>query len=116
MEELNKSFISVLDLAKFNACALKVLNKEAPIKKKLITVNEARFMMRKLKKAIMVRSRLRNTFLKHPTNENKKSYGKQRKFCVSLLRKQKKKTTLKHLILKISMITNLLENCETITF
>ena len=91
MEELNKSFISVSDLAKFNACVLEVLNKETPIKKKYLRANEAPFMNRKLKKAIMIRSRLRNTFLKHPTNENKKNYRKQRNFCISLLRKEKKK-------------------------
>ena len=61
-------------------------------------------MKRKLKKAIMIRSRPRNTFLKHPRNENKKNYIKQRHFCVSLLRKEKK-TTLKILTLKISVIT-----------
>ena len=47
-------------------------------------------MTRKLKKVIMVRSRLRKTFLKHSTNENKKNYKKQINFCVSLLRKEKK--------------------------
>ena len=51
MEELNKSFISVSDLAKFNACVLEVLDKEAPIKKKYLRTNEAPFMNRKLKKA-----------------------------------------------------------------
>ena len=91
MEELNKSFISVSDLAKFNACVLEVFNKEAPIKKKYLRANEAPFMNRKLKKAIIIRSRLRNTFLKHPTNEKKKNYRKQRNFCISLLRKEKKK-------------------------
>ena len=91
MEELNKSFISVSDLAKFNACDLKVLKKEAPIKKKFLSANEAPFMTIKLKNAIMVSSRPRTTFLKHPTNENKKIYEKQRNFRVSLLRKEKKK-------------------------
>ena len=38
----------------------------------------------------MVRSSLRNAFLKYPTNKNKKHYGKERNFCVSLLRKKKK--------------------------
>ena len=47
-------------------------------------------MTRKLKKAIMIRSRLRNTFLKHQTNENKENYRKRRNFCVNLLRKEKK--------------------------
>ena len=55
-----------------------------------IRANEAPFMTRNLKKAIITRSRLRNTFSKHPTNENKINYGKQRHFCVCLLRKEKK--------------------------
>ena len=80
LEELNKSFISVSDKAKFNACVFKLLNKEAPIKKRFILTNEAPFITRKLKKAIMVRSRLRNTFLKHLTNENKKNMGSKEIF------------------------------------
>ena len=51
-----------------------------PIKKKFMTANEAPFMIRKLKKAIMIRSRVRNTFLKHPTNENKKNIGNKEIF------------------------------------
>ena len=48
LEELNKSFINVSDLAKFNAPVLEVLNKEAPIKKKFIRANEVPFINRKL--------------------------------------------------------------------
>ena len=51
LEELNKSFISVSDLAKFNACVLDIHNKEMPIKKKFIRANEAPFVTRKLKKS-----------------------------------------------------------------
>ena len=91
MEELNKSFISVSDPAKFNADVLNILDKETPIRKKFVRADEALFMTRKLKKAIMIRSRLRNTFLKHSTNQNKKNCRKQRNFWVSLLRKEKKK-------------------------
>ena len=35
LEELNKNFISIPDLTKFNACVLEVFNEEAPIKKNL---------------------------------------------------------------------------------
>ena len=84
MEELNKSCISVSDLAKNNACVLEVPNKEAPNKKKFIMANEAPFMNRKLKKAIMIRSRLRNIFLKHSANGKQKKFWKQRNFCVIL--------------------------------
>ena len=45
-------------------------------------------MTRKLKKAIMVTSSLRKTFLKYPTNKNRID---QRYLCVSLLEKEKKK-------------------------
>ena len=90
LDELNKSFISVSDIEKLNAYVLEVLNKEVHIKNKCIRANEAPLMNRKLKKAMMITSRLRNTFLKHRTNENKKNYRKQTNFCVSLLRKEEK--------------------------
>ena len=38
----------------------------------------------------MERTRFRNKFLKHRTEENKLLYNKQRNFCASLLRKEKK--------------------------
>ena len=47
-------------------------------------------MTKALSKSIMERTRLRNTFLKNPTVANKCAYKKQRKFCVSLLRKIKR--------------------------
>ena len=39
LEDLNKSCVSVSDLAKFNACVFEVLHKEALIKKKFIRAN-----------------------------------------------------------------------------
>ena len=47
-------------------------------------------MTKALSKAVMDRTRLRNKFLKNPTNQNRLSYTKQRNFCLSLLRKEKK--------------------------
>ena len=46
-------------------------------------------MNKKLNKAIMNRSRLRNRFLKNKTKENKKAYNRQRNYVVSLLKKSK---------------------------
>ena len=115
-EELNKGFISVSDLAKFNGCVLEILNREALINMKFIRANEALFITGKLKKAIMVRSRLRNTFLKYPTNENKKNYGKQRNFCVSLLRKGNKNYFENLDTTNISDKKAFFGNYETITF
>ena len=41
-------------------------------------------------KAIMQKTRFRNKFLKNPADQNKLIYNKQRNFCVSFLRKEKK--------------------------
>ena len=43
-------------------------------------------MNRAIRKTIVKRSRLRNKFLKNPTNENNIIYKKQRNLCVTLLR------------------------------
>ena len=67
-----------------------VLNTHAPKKKKYIRGNNKPFMTKTFSKAIMQRTRFRNKFLKNPTDQNKLIYNKQRNFCVSLLRKEKK--------------------------
>ena len=46
-------------------------------------------MTKRLRKAIMLRSKFRNRFLKEKTEEFKSLYNKQRNICVSLLRKTK---------------------------
>ena len=38
----------------------------------------------------MARSRLRNKFLKNKTHSNKNAYKRQRNYCVSVFRKEKK--------------------------
>ena len=48
-------------------------------------------MTKDLNKAIMKRSKLRNTFLKEKRDSARKAYTSQRNICVSLLRKTKKK-------------------------
>ena len=73
----------------FNICH-EVLNKHAPRKKKYIRGNNKPLMAKTLSKAKMQRTRLRNKFLKNPTNQNRLSYTKQRNFCLSLPRKKKK--------------------------
>ena len=47
-------------------------------------------MSKAVRKAIMVRSKLKNKYNKNRTEENWDSYKKQRNFCVNLLRKTKK--------------------------
>ena len=60
-------------------------------REKIVRGNQMPFITKDLSKAIMKRSRLRNNFLKNRTGENKTLYTKQRNYCVSLLKKSKKK-------------------------
>ena len=47
------------------------------------------FFDKELSKAIMTRTKLRNSFLQNKSEENKKLYAKQRNFCVSFKKGQK---------------------------
>ena len=47
-------------------------------------------MTKAFSKAILQRTRFRNKFLKNPTTENRLIYNRQRNFCLSLLRKEKR--------------------------
>ena len=66
----NDEVKNVLDLDKINSYAmfeelfLKVLDKHAPVKKKVIRANHAKYIFKPLRKAIMKRSYLENFFLK----------------------------------------------------
>ena len=75
----------------FYKVGTEVLNQHAPRKKKKVRGHNKRFMNKMLSKVIMQKTKLRNKFLKDPSAENKFSYNKQRNWCVSLLRKEKKK-------------------------
>ena len=68
---------------------MRILNRHAPTKRRCSRANNAPFMNKSLSKAIMVRSRLRNKFLKLKTSELREAYNKQRNYCVTLLRKTK---------------------------
>ena len=83
-----KGSVSVAD---FQLIFLTVWNAHAPLKSKIVRGNNAPFMNRTLSKAFMNRARLKNISNKYPTNENIEAFKKYRNFCVSLLRKEKKK-------------------------
>ena len=67
----------------------KIVNRHAPLKHKMTRGNIADFMTKELRKAIMLRSRLKNIFNKHRSNENWKNYKMQRNLCNSMKRKAK---------------------------
>ena len=74
----------------YKSTIFNIFNRHALIKKKYIRANEAPFMSKELHKAIMKRSRLRNKFLKHRTDTNKKNYNTQKNLCKKLLKNTKK--------------------------
>jgi exonuclease III len=63
---------------------------DAPLKKKIVRGNNAPFMNKTLSKAFSLRAKLKNKKQKYPTQQNEEAYRKQRNFCVSLTRKEKK--------------------------
>ena len=75
----------------FQAVFLEILNKIAPVKVKVLRFNNNAFMTKSLRKAIMLRSRLKNNLNKQRSDENWNNYKKQRNFCVKLLRQTKEK-------------------------
>ena len=81
----NKGFLDI-SREEFDALFMTTLNVHAPMKVKYIRANNSPFMNSELYQAIMVRSRLRNKFLKLKNNESKDAYKKQRNHCVAILR------------------------------
>ena len=69
---------------------MNIFNEHAPLKKRYVRANQAPFMNEKLSKEIMTRSCLNNKFLKTKTDANRKAYNKQRNYCVSLIRRERK--------------------------
>ena len=69
---------------------MEILDKFTPLKKKYIRANHSKFVTKELSKAIMLRSKLRNQFLKTKTQESKMKNNKQRNLRVSITRKAKR--------------------------
>ena len=74
----------------FHNVCIEVLEKYASEKQKYIRANQANFMDSKLNQAIMLRSKLRNKFLKSRSNKDREAYKIQQNLCVILLRQNKK--------------------------
>ena len=80
-----------LSYSTFPAVLLEILNKIVPVKVKVLSFNNNAFKTKSLRKAIMLRSRLKNNFNEQRSNENWESYKKQRNLCVKLLHQSKDK-------------------------
>ena len=69
---------------------MELLNKNAPIKFRYLRANDKPFMTKQLRKAILLRSKLRNRLNKYKTYDANQAYKLQRNLCTSLLRNTKK--------------------------
>ena len=67
---------SDLNYSAFETTFDKVLDKHAPVKKKYVRANDKPFMTRALRKAVMLRSRLRSRYNKNQTVENWNNFRK----------------------------------------
>ena len=92
-ESLQKTILQNLGIGcdeiyeSFAASCNKILDNHAPVKKKYVRGNHSPFKNKSLSKAIMVRTRLRNIFLKNRSEENKINYNKQRNLCYTFEKK-----------------------------
>ena len=64
-----------------------IVEKHASLKKKIVRGNHAPFITKDLRKAIYTRSRLKNKYIKNPSEVNEKLYKSQRNKCVSTRKK-----------------------------
>ena len=83
-EDLQKIELSDLNYSSFENAFDRVLDKHAPIKKKYVRANDKPFMTCALRKATMLRSRLRNKYNEDRTVENWNNFRRQRNSCVKL--------------------------------
>ena len=80
--------MSSLDFGSLKICLMELLNKITPLKTKFLRANRSKFVTKEVSQAIMLRTKLRNKFLKKKTLESRAKYNKQRNICVSLKKKQ----------------------------
>ena len=76
-------------LTRFTNIFIETRNKHAPIKKNL-WAQTTQILLERAYGALMLRSRLRNSFLKEKYSKPKKAYNKQRNICVKFFEKVKK--------------------------
>ena len=76
-------------MEKFLQICIKTLDELAPQKKKYSRGKNMPFINKTIKKVFMTRSRLRNIYLKNPSDNKKHKYNKQTNYSVSLLQKSK---------------------------
>ena len=91
MQEINNSDSDLINFKDLQYTLQRALDKHAPLKKRYVRANQQNSMDKELNQAIMVRSKLRNKYLKSKSETDKQRYNKQRNHCVKLLCLKKQK-------------------------
>ena len=86
-EEFSREYID--SCSKFGEMFLKVLNRHAPLKKKMLRANHTPSVFKPLRKAIMKRSSLENIYFKNQDNHSLRAYTKQKKYFSRLYKKER---------------------------
>ena len=80
-----------LDVGSLKKYFMELLNKVAPLKTKFLRANHSKFVTKDVSKGIiMLRTKLKNQFLKKMTLKARTKYNKQKNICVSLAKKAKR--------------------------
>ena len=109
--KLSEFDITSIPYELFTNIFIDTLNLYAPLKKKNLRSNHPKFISKELSKEIILRSKLRNKFLKDKTNEARTKYRKQRNISVHLLRRAKRNY---YNDLDLSNVTDNGKFCKTI--
>ena len=80
----------ILNCEQFEETIMKTLNQHAPLKKKVLRANNAPYITKKLRKAIMKRSQLEKIYLKNLTDKTLKLYKKQKNYVSRFYKKERK--------------------------
>ena len=86
--KLSTEFVD--NYSSFENLFIDVLNRHAPIQKKLIRANHAPYVAKALRKVIMKRSQLEKIYFKKRTQESFKKYKKQKNYCSRLYKRERK--------------------------
>ena len=96
-----------INYQEFDKTFIEIHNKHALMKNKLVKANQAPYMTKALRKAIMRRSELETKHFKLKTNDTLKAYKKQENYCSRPYKKERKKffenLNLSFLLLKIKI-------------
>ena len=70
---------------------MELLDEHAPIKKKFLSANNAPYMTKALRKAIMKQSELKSKYFKNQSTDDFKLYKKHKNYCSKLYKKERKR-------------------------